>query len=395
MLLNVTDKQKEDKIPPVLRLGFRPFFLFGALYSCLVIIIWSGLYTHPGMVSLTVPSLWWHAHEMLFGFSMAIVGGFLMTAVQNWTGVPGTRGLKLFAIFSLWLLARLSFWVDVPIWSSLVLDTLFMACVAWSLGYRVVVTKRQRNYLFIPILAVAALLNALSYGVMLGEVSLPINQVWHSTLLWFMLLISVMGGRVIPFFTEKKLGIQVSSPPVWLERAIIALFVLLIGVTLVSGTDNMVARGLLLTAGIAQCVRLYRWQGWRAYQVPMLFSLHVFYLFLPLGLLLKALVINPWASNLIWHLFAIGALGGVVLAMIVRVTLGHTGRNVYQGPTVSWLFYALLISALVRVFGMWFWPVYTLELVSASALLWAISYGWFAVRFGPMLSQARADGAAG
>nr|WP_240472762.1 NnrS family protein [Salinivibrio socompensis] len=140
------------------------------------------------------------------------------------------------------------------------------------------------------------------------------------------------------------------------------MFVLLIGVTLVAGTDNMVARGLLLAAGLAQSVRLYRWQGWKAYQVPMLFSLHLFYLFIPFGLILKAVVINPWASNLIWHLFAIGALGGVILAMIARVTLGHTGRNVYQGPAVAWLFYALLISALIRVLGMWFWPVYTLSL---------------------------------
>ncbi|WP_077676412.1 NnrS family protein [Salinivibrio proteolyticus] len=395
MLLNVTDKQKEEKIPPVVRLGFRPFFLFGALYSCVVIVIWAGLYVHPNAFSLTVPSLWWHAHEMLFGFAMAIVGGFLMTAVQNWTGVPGTRGLKLFVVFMLWLAARLSFWVDVPIWSSLALDTLFIICITWSVGHRVVVTKRRRNYLFIPILAMAAALNTLSYGVLLGYVSLPINQVWHSTLLWYMMLIGVMGGRVIPFFTEKKLSVEIPSLPEWLELAINISFLLLIGVTLALGTDNTVARGLLLLMGIAQGVRLLRWQGWRAYSEPMLLSLHVFYLFLPLGLLLKAVVTDPWASQLIWHLFAIGALGGVILAMITRVTLGHTGRNVYQGPRFAWLFCMLFLSALVRVVGIWLWPSYTLALVSASALLWTISYGWFVLCFGPMLVKARADGAVG
>lgn len=147
--------------------------------------------------------------------------------------------------------------------------------------------------------------------------------------------------------------------------------------------------------GIAQGVRLLRWQGWRAYSEPMLFSLHVFYLFLPLGLLLKAVVTDPWVSQLIWHLFAIGALGGVILAMITRVTLGHTGRNVYQGPRFAWLFCMLFLSALVRVFGIWLWPSYTLALVSASALLWTISYGWFVLCFGPMLVKARADGAVG
>ena len=140
-MINITDNAKEQAIIPILRLAFRPFFLLGSGYAIVAISIWVWMFNVGQPSLLQVPAIWWHVHEMLFGFSMAIVVGFVLTAIQNWTGVPGTKGYRLGLMVALWLLARLLFWIPVSTWVICFIESLFLLYVAYEIGYRIVITK--------------------------------------------------------------------------------------------------------------------------------------------------------------------------------------------------------------------------------------------------------------
>ena len=229
-MLNITDKSVEDKIPAWLRLGFRPFFLFGALYAVIAIALWVWMFQTGQPSALNVPSLWWHVHEMLFGFSMAIVVGFVLTAVQTWTGINGTKHHTLLALFGLWLLPRVLFWTPTPLWLISIIEGLFLAFAAYEVGHRVVKAKGWRNLFFIPLFVLAIAANFASYATIKGVAPFTSAAVWHAMLWWFTLLLSVMGGRVIPFFSARRFQYEKPQPLVWLDglanAPLVALFIL-------------------------------------------------------------------------------------------------------------------------------------------------------------------------
>ncbi len=162
-MLNITDKKVEEKIPAVLRLGFRPFFLLGSVYAVIAIAAWVWMFQHGQPSQLRVPALWWHVHEMLFGFAMAIVVGFVLTAVQNWTGINGTKSYWLGAIVLLWLLPRILLWTPTPLWLVSSIEGLFLLAAAFEVGRRVLQAKGWRNLFFVPLflLAIMATLPAM------------------------------------------------------------------------------------------------------------------------------------------------------------------------------------------------------------------------------------------
>lgn len=149
-MLNIVDKRVEERIPAWLRLGFRPFFLLGSVYAVIAVVVWVWMFQHGQSDALRVPALWWHVHEMLFGFAMAIVAGFLLTAVQNWTGIPGTKSTRLALLVALWLLVRVLFWTPVPLWLTSSIEALFLVLTAYEIGIRVVKAKGWRNLFFCP-----------------------------------------------------------------------------------------------------------------------------------------------------------------------------------------------------------------------------------------------------
>lgn len=205
---------------------------------------------------LQVPALWWHVHEMLFGFAMAIVAGFLLTAVQNWTGITGTKSHRLAGIVALWLMVRILFWLPVPLWLTSSIEALFLLAVAYEVGYG---GKSQRlaQPIFIPLFLLAIAANFASYATIKGMPPFPSSAVWQAMLWWFMLLLSVMGGRVIPFFTARRFQFTKAEPILALDvianGSLLALFVL----SFFPLTMAQLGQPLMLVAGVAQLIRFY------------------------------------------------------------------------------------------------------------------------------------------
>lgn len=402
-MINITDKSKEEKILPILRLGFRPFFLFGSLYAAIAIAVWVYAFQHGQPSALQVPALWWHVHEMIFGFAMAIVAGFLLTAVQNWTGVNGTKDKRLGFVFLLWLLPRLLFWAPVPLWLTSSIEALFLVVVAYEISIRVIKGKGYRNLIFLPFFVLAIVANFASYATLpftdqQGMPPFPSIAVWQAMIWWFVLLISIMGGRVIPFFTARKM--QFEKPPalIWLDTLANTPLVMLFILSFFPITFNQIGPYLMVFAAVFQAIRFLRWKPWTTYKEPLVWSLHASYACIPVGLLFKALALfnllpngQFFAHNMI-HVFAIGAIGGVILAMIARVTMGHTGRAIYEGPSMWHAFLAVVVAAVVRGFGVAIWPEHLFTFVNISAALWIYAFAVFVFKFGKMLLTPRADG---
>ncbi len=391
-MLNITDKKVEEKIPAWLRLGFRPFFLLGSVYAIIAIAVWVWIFQTSQPTQLQVPGLWWHVHEMLFGFAMAIVAGFLLTAVQNWTGINGTKHYRLALLVALWLLPRILLWTPTPLWLTSSIEALFLALVAFEIGSRVVQAKGWRNLFFVPLFLLAIGANFASYATIKGMPPFTSSAVWQAMLWWFTLLLSVMGARVIPFFTARRFNFEKANPIVWLDWAANLPLVMLFLLSFFTVTMAQLGQPLMVIAGGAQLVRFIRWKPWLTLSEPLVWSLHAAYLCLPLSLLLRGLLDNPFASHNLIHLFAIGALAGLILAMIARVTMGHTGRMIYQGPNMSLAFGALFLAALVRSFGVIFAPAQLFIWIDISAALWVFAFTLFVWKFGYMLVTPRADG---
>lgn len=391
-MLNITDKKVEEAIPAVLRLGFRPFFLLGSIYAIVAIALWVWMFQSGQPAILKVPALWWHVHEMLFGFAMAIVAGFVLTAVQNWTGINGTKHHRLAIVVTLWLLPRLLFWTPAPLWLISSIEALFLALVAFEVGTRVVKAKGWRNLFFVPLFVLAIVANFASYAAIKGMPPFPASAVWQAMLWWFTLLLSVMGSRVIPFFTARRFNFEKPQPIVWLDWVanlpLAGLFIL----SFFPMTFAQLGQPLMVVSGAAHLLRVIRWKPWRTLSEPLVWSLHATYLCIPVSLLLRGLLDNPFASHNMLHLFAIGAIGGVILAMIARVTMGHTGRAIYQGPNMSLAFGAMVLAAIVRAIGVALFPQYMIAAVNMSAALWILAFAMYVGLFGKMLITPRVDG---
>ena len=393
--MQVIDRRKALSIPPVWRLAFRPFFLAGSLFAMLAIPLWIAAWTGfwPGFQP-TGGWLSWHRHEMLFGFAMAIVAGFLLTAGQTWTGQPGVSGNKLMALAVVWLLARLGWLFGLPVALLIPLDLLFMLGVTGLMARMLWKARQKRNY---PIIAVLSLMTAADVlvlcGVTLGDDALQRQGVLAG--LWLVAaLMAIIGGRVIPFFTQRGLGrTEAVKPWLWLDVA------LLVGTGLIAvlyavgvALQQHVWLGVLFL-GIAagHLLRLARWYDSGIWRVPLLWSLHLAMLWLVVAATGLALwnfgLLDSSSSSL--HALSVGSMSGLILAMIARVTLGHTGRPLQLPPGIVGAFVLFNLGAASRVFLITEWPVIGLW---AAAICWALAFALYAWRYAPMLVTARVDG---
>ncbi len=393
--MQVIDRRKALSIPPVWRLAFRPFFLAGSLFAMLAIPLWIAAWTGfwPGFQP-TGGWLSWHRHEMLFGFAMAIVAGFLLTAGQTWTGQPGVSGNKLMALAVVWLLARLGWLFGLPVALLIPLDLLFMLGVTGLMARMLWKARQKRNY---PIIAVLSLMTAADVlvlcGVALGDDALQRQGVLAG--LWLVAaLMAIIGGRVIPFFTQRGLGrTEAVKPWLWLDVA------LLVGTGLIAvlyavgvALQQHVWLGVLFL-GIAagHLLRLARWYDSGIWRVPLLWSLHLAMLWLVVAAPGLALwnfgLLDSSSSSL--HALSVGSMSGLILAMIARVTLGHTGRPLQLPPGIVGAFVLFNLGAASRVFLITEWPVIGLW---AAAICWALAFALYAWRYAPMLVTARVDG---
>ncbi|MBT0320418.1 NnrS family protein, partial [Vibrio campbellii] len=279
-----------------------------------------------------------------------------------------------------------------PLWLTSSIEALFLLFVAYEVGIRVYRAKGWRNLFFVPLFLLAIFANFASYATVKGMPPFTSSAVWQAMLWWFTLLLSVMGGRVIPFFTARRFNFEKAQPLLWLDWLANLPLVMLFVLSFFPVTFAEIGQPLMLFASVAQLVRFLRWKPWLTLSEPLVWSLHAAYLCLPLSLILRSSWDNAFASHNLIHLFAIGALGGLILAMIARVTMGHTGRMIYKGPNMSIAFVAVIGAALARSLGVIFDPSHMLLWIDVSAALWILAFGMFVWRFGMMLMKPRVDG---
>lgn len=392
--MQVLDRRKAMSITPLFRLAFRPFFLGGCLLALLAIPLW--LLALAGDAGWQPAGGWlaWHRHELLFGFALAIIGGFLLTAVQTWTGRPGISGMPLAVLAGVWLAARLAWLFNLP-WPLLaVLELSFPLAVAGLMGWTLWKVRQQRNYPIVLVLLLLALADGLSlYGLLRSDEGWQRQAVL--TGLWLVAaMMGLIGGRVIPFFTQRGLGrTEAVKPWPWLDYLLLAgsALVALLYASGVALIPSLWVGLLFALLGLGHLLRLVRWHDPGLWRVPLLWSLHLAYAWLAVACLGMALwhVGVPLSPSLAVHALTVGAMGGLILAMIARVSLGHTGRPLTPPKGMTLAFALLNLACLSRVLLVLIWPYAALWL---AGLCWTLGLGLYLWRYAPMLWRARVDG---
>lgn len=401
-MMQITDLQKEQKIIPLLRLGFRPFFLFGAGFAVVSIFIWLLILQSKSDLTPLGGGYWWHLHEMIFGFASAIIAGFLLTAVQTWTGIPGIQNKSLLFLFVLWLLARLSLLLPNIFGENItmILDIAFLPAVAVFLGKPIIKIKQYRNLFFVPLLILFTLVNLEFYLALMSPEMFSVQLSAYAGVMLITLLMSVMVGRVGPMFTANGTQTPKVTNIPWLDKATngsLALITFYLLLHPLYTINHQVLGGLLIVAAIFQSIRITRWRPWITVQVPLLWSLHLAVIFIALGLFAigYSYFSTELSSSHLWHVLTIGGMGGLILAMIARVSLGHTGRPLQPAKTMAIAFLLIFIAAIVRSFLPLFMPESVMSIYQASAGLWYLSFGIFIFHYAPMLLKGRLDGRPG
>ena len=400
--MQITDLAAEQKILPVLRLGFRPFFLAGALFSMVALLLWGAMLSGYITFQPYGGGLWWHIHEMLFGFGCAIVAGFLLTAIQNWTGVRGISGLPLLGLFMLWLAGRIALLLPMLLndYVIILIDLSFLPIVAYVLAKPLVKIKQYRNLFFVPLLVLFTLANIEMHLAKFGLANMTVNQAAYASVMLMAFLMSVMAGRVVPMFTANGTKTAKVLPLPWLEKLAagsLGVITLLLLIHPLFSVPKPVFGILFILAACCQAIRWYRWKPWITLGVPLLWSIHgsLFFIWVGLFTIGMSYFINVPIVNHLWHLITIGGMGGLILAMISRVSLGHTGRMLQQPKAMFVAFLSIFMAVIIRVIGPIFWMQYYITFINLSIVFWLIAFGLFAYYYAPMLFKARQDGRPG
>ncbi len=377
---------------------FRIFFVLTGLYGALVLLPW------PMFLLLDWPlpggalALHWHAHELLFGMVPAAIAGFLLTAMANWTGTRPPQGATLGLLVLLWLAGRLAFWGSalLPPLLVLVLDMPFLLALALYAGTVLLRAGNKRNYPLVLVLLMLASANLLLHLQFIGLTqSAALGELLAITLLT--LLMVIIAGRITPNFSANWLRQRGANPAQirqWptLDLLAISSIVLMLVVDLLLPVASAAAA---LLAAASNGARLLGWRGWQVRSEPLLWILHLGYAWIVLGLLLKALTPLTGLNPFLWmHAIGAGAAGTLILGVMTRVAMGHTGRPLQLVRGGQWIYYSVLAAATLRLATALNWLPYGAGL-TLSALFWSLAFGLFLVRYFFILSQPRADGRPG
>tara|TARA_R110000772_G_scaffold195101_16_gene305844 strand:- start:3204 stop:4439 length:1236 start_codon:yes stop_codon:yes gene_type:complete len=377
-------------------LAFRIFFLLGAAWAFLAVGIWTLWFSGQWTESWVFPPTLWHAHEMIFGFAALIASGFLLTAVQTWTGLRSAHGGVLIALALLWLIARVSLLINAGPWS------LAVFCVAqfgWWLGviacfsYLIIKAKNQANRVLILLLSAMFMCNTLFVFLLIKQEFAAASYMGQSAIVLFCVLITLIGGRVIPFFTARALGQKQYKNPL-LDNVLFwsSLFASVVFGAQFYFAFTQQAAGILILLSIGHLWRLRQWYHKGIWQESLLWSLHLSYLAMALGLLLAGLsLLTPLlALKDALHLISISAVSGMILSMMSRVSLGHTGRALKINVSLNGAFALLLVAGLIRALSgltehvLFYWQL--------SAWFWLAAFSLFLWHYLPILTRARIDG---
>jgi uncharacterized protein involved in response to NO len=376
-------------------LGFRPFFLAAGVYSVLLMAVWL-LVLRGNVVLSTLSPLVWHGHEMLFGFAVAVIAGFLLTAAQNWTGIRTPSGSPLAALFLLWLAGRLSFLIPaLPAGLVALIDLAFLPVLAGVLALPILKAKQLRNAPFPIMLLALAGANSLVHLEGVGWTSGTARIGLHLAVYVIVTMITVMSGRVIPSFTDNKLRTRARR---WnfIERLVPVVTIGALAAALIV-PDTLVTALLAAIAAAVHGTRLAGWYTNKFWSVPLLWILHLGYAWIALGFALLALSaagMGTSASSSL-HAFTAGAIGTLTLGMMARVALGHSGRMLEPAPLMTLAFVAINLAALVRVALPLLFPSLSAPGMAIAGLSWMFAFGVFATIYTPILLRPRIDGKPG
>jgi len=381
----------------LLALGFRPFYSLAAAFAVIAIGLWLVSFTGMAQFGGYLQGVFWHSHEMVFGFAAAVITGFLFTAGRNWTGLPTPTGASLGLIALVWIAGRL-LPAFGPAGLGIILDVLFLPLVAVALAIPVFRSGNKRNYKVVALVAAMAILHFVLHLALSGELPAWLSR---SSLFAVMdvitVLFAVVGGRVIPAFTRNAVP---GSDPVhkqWLEISAFGLLLLLAVATLVGGGVVLYSWVLVLLAFLAaaaHALRLAYWQPGVTRGNPLLWMMPVAYSWLPVALLLRGLSGLAIVSPSTWiHALTAGAFTSLMVAMMMRSTLGHTGRKLDASRVDVSIFLMLQLAAITRVLAGIVADHRTMTI--AAGVFWIIAFAGFLARYAPMLVSSRADGKPG
>ena len=378
---------------PFFRGGFRPFFFAGAAWALVAICLWICSLLGEITLPTALEALAWHRHEMLFGFVGAVIGGFLLTAVPNWTGRLPIAGWPLAGLFSLWAAARFAvlFSGTLSLWFAALLDVGFFF-VLGLLAAREVLEANNRNTPIVGMILLFGLADALDYLANTNAIPWP-DLGWQLALALVVLLISLIGGRIIPSFTRNwmvKRGMTQGLPT---QPGKFDLFV--IGATAVAmlfwltGPPELVTGLVVIAAGALQLVRWARWRGWRTFADPLVLILHVGYLWIPVGLVLLGFSIAGWVPrSAAIHSLTAGAMATMILAVMTRASLGHTARELRASPLTVLVYLLITAGALLRVAASLKVIDYNMG-IDVAGLAWGGAFLLFLIAYAPVLWRPR------
>lgn len=385
----------------LLRYGFRPFFLGAGLLASLLIPWWAASYTFSIPLGTNWPPTLWHAHEMLFGFFGAAVAGFLLTAVPSWTGTRGFAGWPLALLASLWLLGRIAVASSAlwPLPAVAAIDLAFLPALG-ALVLPPLVRARNRNT---PLLVVIGAWWAIDVGFYVSLAHHDTEASLHALVVGIdviLVLVTVVGGRIVPAFTASALKQRGKAGAVRAWPGITPVAVgsmVAVALSDLIWADGKLAGMIAGIAAMAQAVRLAQWRTEKTLRQPIVWILHLAYAWLPVGLALKAIaLLTGAASAAFWlHALTIGAAATMILAVMTRASLGHTGRPLIVDPAIVLAYLLLTAAALVRVFGLAVLRLAYPQVILFSAALWTGAFALFTSIYGPMLLAPRADGRPG
>ncbi len=380
--------------------GFRPFFLGAGVAAMVLIPLWAASFVYGTPLGNPWPPTLWHGHEMLFGVIAAAIAGFLLTAVPSWTGTSGFAGGPLKILSLLWILGRAASLSAgaLPLWLIAAVDLSFLPAVALFVAPRLL-AKDNRNAPLLGVLAVLTIGNGVFHWAV-SHSDAPLAG--HALLIGIdivLVLATVIGGRVVPSFsssTLKQQGRTLGASRPLIERTTIVLMIAIVLCDVVR-PESALAGVLALGASFAHVLRMSRWQSFRTWRDPIVWSLHLGYAWIPLGLALKGVaLLNGAAIAAFWlHSLTVGALSMLILAVMTRASLGHTGRALVVAPPITAAYLLLLAAALVRVFGLKLSGVGYPAVILGAAALWTAAFGVFVWVYAPILMAPRADGKPG
>lgn len=404
VLINIQSQNLHQKSLPrfaLFEFAFRPLFLLSVLFSALHLLLWVMVWL--GKVSLPLPAtahtltpFLWHGHEMIFGYGFGVIAGFLLTAVTNWTGQKTLTRRPLIVMVCLWVIARIAFMLGGQLyWLAMLCDLLFAVWVLIEFTRPVMISQNHRQWGFVSKLLLIIVANGLFYLGLFGYLTHGERYGVYLGLYLALAIVLVMGRRVIPFFTKRALGLsQDLKNPKWLDISSLILFTLFclwdtFYPTL--ATNGLMVLSLVLFALYG--IRLFHWYAKGLFKHSLIWSLWLANAIFFTGFLLKSMALLGWVNPFLYlHAFALGGIGLMTLGMMSRVSLGHTGRNVFAPPRLLVpIFIIMIAAALTRVllpillagqYKIW---------IMLSAMLWVLAAFLFLIIYSKILVSARAD----